>query len=423
MTLPASPPRLLTLILLSALAVLPVNMFLPSLPHIAREFQSDYGAANLAIAGYAAAAAILQLVMGPLSDRFGRRPVLLLALIVFVLASIGCALATNIWSFLLYRLTQATVIACYSVSLAVIRDCYPEQKAASLIGYVAMAWSLAPMLGPVIGGALDQAFGWRANLWVLATLGSAVLLSCWKGLPETNLLRSVTILQAFASYPELLRSQRFWSLSLCMAFSIGTFYAFLGGAPLVAQVTFAMSPMSLGIAMGSITAGFLLGSFLSGRYASRYVLTTTMIAGRVIACIGLGLGLALALSGPLSALSFFGWCMFVGLGNGLTLPSANAGAMSVRPRLAGSAAGLSGALTVAGGAMVSSVTGAVLTETNAEIALLAIMLLSALLGLAAAVHILFLDRRDQAIASRKAPVDRPPRQRARQGSSSSPPTA
>ena len=178
-----------------------------------------------------------------------------------------------------------------------------------------------------------------------------------------------------------------------MAFSIGTFYAFLSGTPLVAQSSFAMSATTLGLAMGSITAGFLLGSFLAGRYAGCYTLATTMIAGRVIACAGLGAGLITALVGVRHPISFFGWSMFTGLGNGLTLPSANAAVMSVRPHLAGGASGLSGALTVAGAALVSSLTGAVLTASGAAVNLLTIMFLSALLSLIAAAYVRLLDRR------------------------------
>ena len=146
-------PKLLTLILLSSLAVLPVSMFPPSLPGIARAFEVDYGVVNLAIAGYAWAGAAVQLVMGPLSDRFGRRPVLLAALSTFTLASLGCATATGIWTFLGFRLLQAVVISGYSVPLAVIRDSWHEREAASVIGYVSVGWALAPMLGPVFGRA------------------------------------------------------------------------------------------------------------------------------------------------------------------------------------------------------------------------------------------------------------------------------
>jgi MFS family permease len=151
----------------------------------------------------------------------------------------------------------------------------------------------------------------------------------------------------------------------------------------------------LGLSMGTITAGFMLGSFLSGRYASQHPLTTTMVAGRIVACVGLVIGLTLFLVGAVHAVSLFGPCVFVGLGNGLTMPSASAGALSVRPRLAGSASGLAGALTVGGGAVVSAVTGAVLTEDNSAHALLGVMLSSSLAALLAALYGLRLDRRER----------------------------
>ena len=387
-----SPPRLFTLILLAALAVLPVNMFLPSLSNIAQEFQADYALVNLSIAGYAGIAAVLQLIMGPLSDRFGRRPILLAGLAIFILASLGCVLATDIWIFLVFRLLQATIVSGYAVSLAVIRDSSPEQETASLIGYAAMAWAVAPMLGPMFGGLLDELFGWRASFWAFVVFGVAVLALCWVDLSETNKAPSDTIMKQFRTYPELFRSRRFWAYALCMAFSTGAFYAFLGGAPLAAKAVFEMPPATLGFYMGTITAGFVLGSFLSGRYANRYPLTTMMIAGRIVACAGLVVGLALFLAGVVHVMSLFGPCMFVGLGNGLTMPSASAGALSVQPQLAGSASGLAGALTVAGGAVISSITGAVLTEDNSAYALLGVMLLSSLTALFAALYVLWVDQ-------------------------------
>lgn len=387
-----SPPRLLTLVLLSALSVLPVNMFLPSLSNIAEEFQADYTLVNLSIAGFAGTAAVLQLVMGPLSDRFGRRPILLAGLVIFVLASLGCVLATGIWAFLFFRMLQGAVISGYVVSLAIIRDTSRAQEAASLIGYVAMAWAVAPMLGPMSGGMLDELFGWRASFWAFVVLGLAVLALCWVDLGETNKAPSDTIMKQFRSYPELFRSRRFWAYALCMAFSTGAFYAFLGGAPLAAKTVFDMSPATLGFYMGTITAGFVLGSFLSGRYASRYPLTTMMIAGRIVACTGLVVGLLLFLAGAVHVISLFGPCVFVGLGNGLTMPSSSAGALSVRPKLAGSASGLAGALTVAGGAVISSITGAILTEDNSVYALLGVMLVSSLTALFAALYVLWADR-------------------------------
>ncbi|WP_205944792.1 multidrug effflux MFS transporter [Pelagibius litoralis] len=388
------PPRFVTLILLSGLSVISLNMFLPSLSNIAADFDARYALVNLSIAGYAAMTAVLQLLMGPLSDRFGRRPVILSGLVIFCLASVGCLLATDIVSFLVFRMMQAAIISGYTVSVAVIRDFSGVRRAASLMGYIAMAYAVAPMLGPMFGGALDGLFGWRAGFWAFLCFGLTVLGLCWFDLRETNKNPSRTLLQQFQSYPELFSSRRFWGYALCMAFSTGGFYAFLGGAPLVASVLFDISPAKLGVYMGSITGGFVFGSFLAGRFAARHALTTMMISGRIVACLGLLLGLVILLAGVFHEVTLFGACVFYGIGNGITMPSSISGAMSVRPSLAGSASGLSGALTVAGGALMSGITGAILTEHNAAYGLLGMMLLSATLGLTASLYVLWVDRRE-----------------------------
>lgn len=388
----ATPPRLSTLVLLSGLSVLSLNMFLPSLSNIAETFQADYALVNLSVAGYLVVTAVLMLIMGPLSDRFGRRPVILAGLVIFIMASLGCALAPNVWLFLAFRMFQGAVIAG-ALSPAVIRDMVPPQAAASQIGYVAMAMAVAPMLGPMFGGLLDELFGWRASFVVFIALGSAVLALCWSDLGETNKAPSETFMTQFTTYPALLRSRRYWGYALCMAFSTGGFYIFLSGSPLVAGSELKLSTASLGFYMGTITGGFAVGSFLSGRYAKRFALTTMVIAGRLAACAGLSAGLVLVLAGYVNAFSIFGATVFVGLGNGLTMPSANSGAMSVRPQLAGSASGLSGALTVGAGAVLTLITGAILTEGNGAWALLSIMLFSSSVALLAGLYVRWIDRR------------------------------
>jgi len=390
-----SPPKLFTLILLSALSIISLNLFVASLSNIADEFQTDYALVNLAIAGYAGMTAVLLLVIGPLSDRFGRRPIIIAGLIIFILASLGCLLATDISTFLIFRLLQGAIISGSVLSNAVVRDMVPAREAASTLGYLAMAWAVAPMLGPMIGGVLDGLFGWRANFVTFAGLGVVMLSLCWVDLGETNRTPSETFAKQFETYPELFRSRRFWGYALCMAFSTGAFYAFLGGVPLVAKFMFGMSTTSLGFYIGTITAGFLLGSFLSGRYAKHYPLTTMMITGRVVACVGLMAGLGLFLSDVVHVYSLFGACVFVGVGNGITMPSSSAGVMSVRPKLAGSASGLAGALTVAGGAVMASITGTLVTEQNGVYPLLGMMLFSSLMGLAAALYVLWADRAEK----------------------------
>lgn len=390
----ASPPSMFTLVLLTALSVLSLNMFLPSLSNMAADFQADYSLVSLSIAGYLAITAVLQVIMGPLSDRFGRRPVLLAGLAVFTLASLVCALTTDIWVFLAFRAFQGAVISGWLLSLAVIRDTAPPQEAASRIGYLSMAMAVAPMLGPMFGGALDELFGWRANFVVYTGLGVAALALCWIDLGETNTAPSETFAEQFQTYPELLRSRRYWGYALCMAFSTGAFYSFLAGTPLVAVTVLGLAPASVGFYMGTITAGFALGSFLSGRWAKRFPLTTMMISGRLVACAGLVAGLALLLSGFVNEISLFGATVLVGLGNGLTMPSCNAGVLSVRPKLAGSAAGLAGALMVGGGAVLTSITGAVVTEESGAYALLGMMLFASMTALAAALWVRWIDWRE-----------------------------
>ncbi|MGH7005684.1 MAG: MFS transporter, partial [Alphaproteobacteria bacterium] len=243
----AVPPRLTMLVLLSALAVLPVNMILPSLPQIAATFQADFALVNLSVAGYAIATALTEVVAGALSDRYGRRPVVLVAVSIFIVASIGCALATTIGVFLLFRAMQASIAACFSVALVIIKETSGSSKAASKIGYLAMGWAIAPMLGPMVGGVLDDLFGWRASFVVFAILGATALALSMRGLRETSMHSPRSKGGYLASYAQLLGSARFWAYTLCMACSMGTLYVFLGAAPLAVGKLLGGSSAQLGL--------------------------------------------------------------------------------------------------------------------------------------------------------------------------------
>ncbi|QBF29871.1 multidrug effflux MFS transporter [Thalassococcus sp. S3] len=371
---------LITLILLTALSTLSLNMFLPSLPGIAAEFEVDYATVSVAIAGYLAVTGVLQLIAGPLSDRYGRRPVLLAALAIFAGASLICLLAQDITTFLAGRLLQGAVIAGHTMSMAIVRDRVEERKAASLIGYIAMAMAVAPMLGPVLGGVLESGFGWRASFAVYTVAGSLLLLWCAYDLEETRRSSDQSLKEQMRAYRDLLGQRRFWGFAMCSAFSTGAFYAFLTGTPLVASQSLGLSTSALGVYLGSITAGFMTGSFLSGRYSMRFGLIPMILAGRTVASVSMVIGLGFLASGIFTPASFFGLTIFVGLGNGLTMPNTNAGAMSVRPDLAGSAAGLGGSVNVAFGAILTWVTGLLLSAVPSPATLLTIMLIASAMG-------------------------------------------
>jgi predicted MFS family arabinose efflux permease len=244
------------------------------------------------------------------------------------------------------------------------------------------------MIGPFIGGVLDAQFGWRASFITFAVLGVGGLGLVALRLPETNHHRVSSIALQFRGYRELIGSARFCAYALCMALSIGTLYVFIGGAPLVAARLGETSTVALGLYMGMVPAGFMIGSYVVGRAGSRHAATRFIVAGRSLTCAGLLLGLALVVVAEAThPVAFFGPCVAVGLGNGLTMPSANARVLSLRPGLAGTASGLAAALTVVGAGVIAFVSGLVVEASNADVAVPAAMLAASLLSLAAALFI------------------------------------
>jgi Bcr/CflA subfamily drug resistance transporter len=385
-----SPPSLITLTLLTALSALTLNMILPSLPSMARDLAARESVTALAVSGYMLASALFQLALGPVSDRFGRRPVMLGALLLFMGASLGCMLAPNVAVLLVCRVLQAVIVAGAVVSSAAIRDRYSAVDSAAKLSLIASAMAVAPMLGPTLGGLLDESLGWRAVFALYAVLGGAMLLLAWVDLGETRAPGLPA--PRLADWVALLRSSRYWAYVLCTTFSVGAFYVFVTGVPYVGMAAWGLSPAEVGLGVGSITGGFLVGAAVSARQARRLGTGVLLVAGRVVAVLGMVLGLGVFSAGVSHPLALFGLTLFVGLGNGLTLPSANAGTLSVRPALAGTAAGLSGALVMALGALLSTFTALVVEGSPTPTALLKLLTGCVLLSLVAALVALRLER-------------------------------
>jgi DHA1 family bicyclomycin/chloramphenicol resistance-like MFS transporter len=335
---------------------------------------------QFAVSGYLLATALLQVVIGPLSDRLGRRPVVIGALAVFVLASVGCLLAPTAGVFLAFRLLQAAVAVGIVLSRAIVRDMVPQDQAASMIGYVTMGMALIPMLGPMVGGMLDELFGWRANFALLALAGVATLALVVADQGETIAGRGMTLATQLRGYPALLGSGRFWGYALCAAFGSGAFFALLGGSSFVAGEVFHLSPFWTGLALGSPAVGYALGNFISGRFVVRMGVNRMALMGTAVAAAGLGTSLILSLLGVVHPLVFFGFCTFLGMGNGMMLPAATAGLLSVRPDLAGTASGLGGAIMIGGGAAMAALAGAMLTPQTGALPLQVIMFATAVLA-------------------------------------------
>ena len=388
----ASPPHIATLILLSGLSALVVNVFLPSLPNMTEYFHTDYRLMQLSVALYLGMSAFLQILIGPIADKLGRRPVILWGLALFLLATFGCIYAPTAHLFLFFRMCQAVVVVGMVLSRAAVRDLYPQDKAASMIGYVMTGVAVVPMIAPAIGGMLDQFFSWQSSFWLMIVLGAMTLALTWWDFGETAEKSGLTLTQQFREYPTLLKSPRFWGYSLAAALSSGAFFAYLGGAPFVGTEVYGLEPGKLGVYFGAPAVGYVLGNFLSGRFSTRVGINRMVLWGCWTCGGGLLMSLIIMLSGLGSAETFFGFMAFVGAGNGMTIPNATAGALSVRPRLAGTASGLSGAIMLGGGAGLSALAGAMLTPGTGALPLLGLMLSTALLGWVAIMVVIWRER-------------------------------
>ncbi len=395
---PASPPHIVTLTALAGVSAMTMNIYLPSLPGMTAYFDADYRVMQLSVALFLGVSAVLQVVIGPISDRYGRRPVLLWSLAIFLVATLGCVFAPTAETFLVFRMLQAVVAAGMVLSRAVVRDMVPEDQAASMIAYVTMGMSLIPMLAPALGGFLDATFDWRANFWLLFGLGSALTWLLWRDLGETAAPNVGGFAAQVREYPELLTSPRFWGYAAAAMFASGAFFAYLGGAPFVGSEIHGLDPARLGLLFGTAALGYLFGNWASGRYSVRYGIDRMILWGTLISTSGLAASLVLHLAGLAHPVVFFGFMVPLGFGNGLVMPNATAGTLSVRPQLAGSASGLGGALMIGGGAALSAYAGTLLSvETGAE-PLIALMLGSSFLSF---VAIMLVMRRNARLDGRR----------------------
>ena len=389
-----SPPHIFTLILLASISALTMNIFLPSLPNIAASLGSSTSILGLSVGIYLASSALLQLIIGPFSDQFGRRPLILWSLIIFCLSTLATVFVTNTAQFLILRIFQAISASCMVLARAIVRDTTESvEQAGSQIAYVTMGMAFVPMIGPAIGGLLDYQYGWTASFWILCLLGSMIFLISYFDVGETLPENSQGFLEQIRTYPSLLRSKRFWAYCLSSAFVSGAFFSYLGGAPFVGNEVFGLSPKDLGIWFGAPAVGYILGNFLSGRFSTIIGLDKMIFFGVIIALTGVSISFMISYLGFGSILSFFGLMSLVGLGNGMSIPNATAAMMSVNPKLAGTAAGLGSAIMIGGGAGLSAIANFILKPGGSELPLIILMWLSVFFGLCAVNYVIYRNKK------------------------------
>lgn len=346
----APPPRTLrivTLIAQVAFGVLAMTMCLPSMPEWGALFGEPQSRVQLTLSAYMVSFGVFQLLYGPLSDRFGRKPVLLAGL---ALAVVGAALATLAQTLTMLVVARALLGAGAAAGMVVgrasVQDLFEGPERTRVMAYVGMAMGLSAPISTVLGGQLHTLWGWQSIFVLLAVLALGLALLAWRALPPPAAAPAAGLgtpggLNLLRGYQQLVREPVFLGYVALLSLTVGTYYVFLGGAPLVLRAM-GVGPAQLGWFIMVIPLTYIGGNFVTSRMAHRHNPHALMACGLALCLIGLMLVLALGVMGWHNPWAFMAPLVLVGIGHGLLIPPSLVGTVGAIPALAGSAAALAG---------------------------------------------------------------------------------
>lgn len=352
--LATSKLMLLMLVLMTGVAPISLYMLVPALPLLATTFGRDIGVAQMTVSLYMVGIACSQIIMGPLSDRFGRRPVLLAGLGLMVVASVGCIFAENLPQLIAARFFQALGGATgMVVSRAIIRDLYSRDRISSMISLVIAVMMIAQMLSPLTGGLLETAFGWRAIFYLITAAALTITVGIAFALPETRRAR-VEGGGFRGDVGSLLKSRAFVGYVLCQVLASQIIFTFAGGGPYIVVTQMGRSSAEYGAWFACTGFAYLVGNLFCVRFAPRHSLEKLIWFGLALQLGGSLLNLVWSVIGLNQApLWLFGTQMIVMVANAFVMSNSAAGAISVRPDAAGTASGAMGFLQQGIGALIS----------------------------------------------------------------------
>lgn len=355
--------RTLLALLVAGFAMLAfgTDLLIASLPSIQRHFGVSMGDAQLTLSLFVVVFAFAQLIYGPLSDRFGRRPALIIGWALFTLGSAICAAANSLAVLLIGRVVQA--LGCCALTVvgrAAVRDLFGVEGTAKMLGLLLSVAAIPIVLSPMLGGTIEQAFGWRANFALLLVVASIALVLMVGRFDETHHQRdrhATHLGRLFANYRVLLADRRFVGYALCIMFNYGAIMAFLSGSAFALVASGQMTPRAFGVAFGMCICGFAIMSLVVARNVQRVGIARLVGIGAAIAALAgtIMAGLALAEVRTVAAV-MIPYFLFM-LGNGLVSPSAAAGAVLPFPKMAGTASSFLGFLQLSAGALVGAIVG------------------------------------------------------------------
>jgi len=357
----------LLLAMLTALGPLSMDMYLPSLPDIAHVLGAPVARTQLTISSYLIGFAVGQMIYGPLSDRYGRRPVLLAAVALYLASTLACAAAQSVDLLIAARLLQGiSGSGAIVLARAVVRDVYSGVQAARELSLMGSISATAPIVAPMIGGVLQAGFGWRANFICMSVGGLIALLVAARLLPETlrpnNRAGSLSFFSMARGYGTVARHGGFLVYLGIITTTYAGLFAWVSGASVVLQGVYGLSAVTFGFTFALGAAGYMLGAMIATRLVVRLGLDRTIGVGVVVIAAG-GLSLALAVATGVPGLWLVAAMALYLAGVGLAMPQAMAGALTPFPDRAGTAASLMGLVQQAVAAIIAAVIGAYLVQS------------------------------------------------------------
>ena len=369
------------------------DIFLPSMPSMARDLATDYGSIQLALSIFMLGIGVSQLIIGPLSDAYGRRPVLKWTMILYVGASVICVVAPNIETLLAARFVQSIGgCAGLAVGRAVIRDRFEGAKAAQAYAYIATALAAGPMLGPIIGGQIEVWFDWRGSFVFLTALGLVALAAVVWVLGETNLAPNKEVVRPsrlLRGYASMFRDRRYLGYVSTIAFTYGGVFAFISGSAFVFIGLLGVAPDVYGLGFAIAIGGYGGGTFTASQISARIGIDGMILTGGLIACFSTLCLAGFAWAGALTMWTIIGPVTVFTFGTGFVFPNCQAGAIMPYPHMAGTAAALMGSIQMAAAALIGALVGQLHDGTAWPM-----VMIMALCGIGIpTAHILFVGRR------------------------------
>lgn len=360
---PRSAGYVALLVALGSFGSLTMSIYTPVMPSVGADLGAGSDSVKLTLTTYMLGFAVGQLFYGPLSDRYGRRPVLLVGVSFFIVTTLACSLAPSIGSLIGLRVLQGLGAASGAVlSRALTRDAYSAHEMPVVMSWISLGMNISPSIGPTLGGFLGEWLSWRATFWFVGGFGLVLLLVSALGLTETNRHRSahVDLGSLLRGSGEMLSDRHFLGYVLTLGFAMAINFGMLAGAPFILQDRLGFSPQEFGLISLLSIGGFTAGTFTNNRLVGRVAPTAIMsVAGwfHVFALVVMG---TLSLSGVVAWWAIIGPHMVLSFGSGMIMPNSNAGALGLFPRLAGTAASWVGLAQMGMGAL-GTIAVAVLT--------------------------------------------------------------